>query len=401
MTETVTASRADFAAAIGPDLLRIPAEPNRLKQAGQQLGELADHLAQSGEHLTGADGRHEDRQGHTTSALMSVATWNGKRLGKDATLLRELSGAVDHAAQVIGDIQAHDLPQLRRRWAQAQDQFMTEMRHAVDQDAQERQQAEREAQERQHAPGGSGHDGGGQNGGGQRRNGGGHAAAGGPGRHAQEFVAPAQPAHQPALPHPDQLLQQLDEHLVQPYADLFRQLHGPHSSVGGGGGGGGQAFLSDSRTEHTISAYRQTVRSVLEEFAALAQRVQQADKAIEERSAYPAADKADDEGAVATAMTAGDMVSGVASLRHLVQDLREGAQANDKAHDGLRRSRRAHRRSAAGPPGQDGDGSGSVPTGPSTPAPHGAAADLCSRVDDVLEKFSRLDAECAAAIRAH
>ena len=83
---------------------------------------------------------------------MSVATWNGRRLSKDATLLHELSGAVDHAAQVIGDLQAHDLPQLRRRWAQAQAQFMTEMRHVVDQDAQERQQAERESNDRQQAP---------------------------------------------------------------------------------------------------------------------------------------------------------------------------------------------------------------------------------------------------------
>ena len=37
MSESVAAERADFAAAAGPDTLRIPAEPTQLSQAVQQL----------------------------------------------------------------------------------------------------------------------------------------------------------------------------------------------------------------------------------------------------------------------------------------------------------------------------------------------------------------------------
>lgn len=67
----MAAGRVGFVGAAGPDSLRIPAEPSRLKQAAQQLNDLA------------------------------------------------------------GDIQAHDLPQLRRRWAQAQEQFLAAVRQGA------------------------------------------------------------------------------------------------------------------------------------------------------------------------------------------------------------------------------------------------------------------------------
>ena len=132
MSETMAAHRATFTGPAGPDALRIPAEPQRLSQAAQQLRELADALGQAGDELAGADGRHAERDGSTTSTVLGVARWNGRRLGKDAALLTELAEAAEHEAQLLGDIQNHDLPALRRRWEQARGDFLAAMRGAAD-----------------------------------------------------------------------------------------------------------------------------------------------------------------------------------------------------------------------------------------------------------------------------
>jgi hypothetical protein len=336
MSERVVADRVGFVGAAGPDSLRIPAEPSRLEQAAQQLGELADHLDKVGQHLAGTDGRHEDRKGHTTSALMSVAKWNGRTLSRDAVMLRELAEAAHREGQLAGDIQAHDLPQLRRRWAQAQEQFLTVTRQGT-----------------------------------------------------------------PAVADAHALMSHVDENLLRPYEDLFRELHGVHVSFGGPGHGEANAFLSDARTEAALSAYRQTVRSVLEEFAELAQRVQQADRAVEERAHRPEKDADGDESAAAVAFAAAGMVSGVGVLRHLVQDLREGARAADQGHDRLAiitsalQDGRLPVRA-----GQEREGFGAE-WQRHFQRRNERLRTVCNKVDDVLEKFSRLDEECAAAIRAH
>ncbi len=132
MSETVAAQRAEFTAAAGPEALRIPAEPAQLSQAAQQLRQLADSLNQAGDELAGAEGRHQERDGSTTSTVLGVARWNGRRLRKDAVLLLELAEATDHEAQLLGEVQHHDLPALRRRWEQARGDFLAAMRGAAE-----------------------------------------------------------------------------------------------------------------------------------------------------------------------------------------------------------------------------------------------------------------------------
>ena len=389
MAETFAAERVGFSGPPGPEMLRIPAEPAQLDQAAQQLGDLADHLVKSGEHLSGADGRHEDRKGHTTSALMHVAQWNGRTLVKDAGLLRELGEVVHHEGQLLGDIQAHDLPQLRRRWSQAQDQLVSELQQANAQ-AHEAQSAQHQNQGGQGHPGHQVHHG--QPGDGPRRE-----------AHGEAFVAAQpvqQPVHQPDLPGPHAVLQHLDENLVAPYGELFRDLHGRHASYGAGHGQPG-ASLSDPRTEQAIGSYRQSVHSLLEEFSGLVQRVQQADRQVEEKIHRPEVDREEGDGAQAVAMGTADMVSGAAVLRHLVEDLRDGSQAADHAHDRLAGIARTLQDGRL--PVRDGEERDGFRAEWEQHFARRAERlrTVCGKVDDVLEKFSRLDAECAAAIRAH
>jgi hypothetical protein len=384
MSETMAGQRAMFTAPAGPEALRIPAEPARLSQAAQQLRELADALGRAGEELGGAEGRHQDRDGSTTSTVLGVARWNGRRLGKDAALLTELAEATEHEAQLLGDVQGHDLPALRRRWEQARGDFLAAMRGAADAAAQA-QPAE---------PGGQGQ--GGQGHGGQQHGGQGHGGHG-QGGQAQGAGSPA--PHQPA-PDAHALMQHIDDNQLHEHHDLFSRLLG--TQVAGGGGSQGDATFLDARSEQAVASYRQAVRSVLDEFAAIVERVRQAERRIEEREVFPRTERDEDEGSEAMMVAAGGLVSAYPVLRDLVKDLQSGAQASRHASETVARIGQALRdgqlpdRSREHEPGEG----FRVEWQRHFDRRHDRLRTVGDKVEDVLQRFQRLDEECARAIRA-
>jgi hypothetical protein len=374
MSDSMAAERVAFAGTLGPETLRIPAEPTRLTQAAQQLRELADSLGSAGDELVGAEGRHQERDGSTTSTVLGVARWNGNRLRKDAALLHELAEVTDHEAQLLGDVQAHDLPSLRRRWDQARGDLLASTRGAADAAAQGQQG--QQGQHAQHAGGGA-----------SQQGGGGHGAAWEP-----QHPAPAPDAHA--------VMQHVDEQQVQEYADLFARVLGQQLPHGGGGGESIGTNL-DARTEQAVSSYRQSVRGILDEFASIVQRVQQAERQVDERATFPSADRDDDEGSAAV-MVAGGLVSTYPVLRELSKDLRAGAQAHAHASESIVRISQSLR------DGQLPDRSRPHEAGEGfrqewqrhLDRRHLRLQTVSEKVDDVLDRFQRLDEECARAIRS-
>ncbi len=193
-------------------------------------------------------------------------------------------------------------------------------------------------------------------------------------------------------------MQHVDEQQLQEYADLFARLLGSHLPGGGGQAG---AMLLDARADQALSSYRQAVRGVLDEFAAMVQRVRQAERQVEEREVFPRTERDDDEGGEAVMIAAGGLVSAFPVLRELAKDLRTGAQALEHTGEAVTRIGQALR------DGQLPDRSREHEPG------EGFRQDwqqhferrrarlrtVSEKVDDVLERFQRLDEECARAIR--
>ncbi len=206
----------------------------------------------------------------------------------------------------------------------------------------------------------------------------------------------------PAQPAPDAhaLMQHVDEQQLQEYADLFARLLGSH--LPGGGGGQAGATLLDPRAEQALSSYRQAVRGVLDEFAAMVQRVRQAERQVEEREVFPRTERDDDESGEAVMIAAGGLVSAFPVLRELAKDLRTGAQALEHTGEAVNRIGQALRdgqlpdRSREHEPGEG------FRQDWQRHFEHRRARlrTVSEKVDDVLERFQRLDEECARAIRA-
>ncbi len=194
-------------------------------------------------------------------------------------------------------------------------------------------------------------------------------------------------------------MEHVDEQQLQQYADLFARLLGTNVSAGGGQP---QAALIDPRTEAAVASYRQAVRAVLDEFAELVQRVRQAERQVEEREVFPRTERDEEEGGDAVLVAGGGLVSAFPVLRELSKDLRTGAQALEHTSEAVTRIAQALR------DGQLPDRSREHEPG------EGFRQDwtrhferrrvrlrtVGDKVDDVLDRFQRLDEECARAIRA-
>ena len=196
-------------------------------------------------------------------------------------------------------------------------------------------------------------------------------------------------------------MQHIDENQLHEYHELFSQLLGSPLAGGGGGDQGGATFL-DARSEQAVASYRQSVRSVLDEFAAIVQQVRQAERRIEEREVFPRTERDEEEGSEAVMLAAGGLVSASPVLRELVKDLRSGAQASGHASETVAGIAQALR------DGQLPDRSREREPGEGFRADWQDHFDrrrdrlrtVGDKVDDVLERFQRLDEECARAIRA-
>lgn len=106
------------AGAIGPDDLHIPAQPGELKQAVEQLNELADQLDTVRASLDQAAG-DEDVHGETAFALQRVVRFSRFTARRDAGMLKELAEALQQEVKVLHDVQGDELQRLRSRWEQA------------------------------------------------------------------------------------------------------------------------------------------------------------------------------------------------------------------------------------------------------------------------------------------
>lgn len=106
------------AGSIGPDDLHIPAQPGELKQAVEQLNELADQLDTVRASLDQAAG-DEDVHGETAFALQRVVRFSRFTARRDAGLLKELAEALQQEVKVLHDVQGDELQRLRSRWEQA------------------------------------------------------------------------------------------------------------------------------------------------------------------------------------------------------------------------------------------------------------------------------------------
>ncbi len=114
---------AAIAGAIGPDDLRIPAQPAELKQAVEHINELTEQLDGLRTSLDKVAG-DEDVHGDTAFALQRVVRFSRFTAHRDIKMLKELAGAVEHEIKVVHDIQGEELDRLRSRWQQARETFI-------------------------------------------------------------------------------------------------------------------------------------------------------------------------------------------------------------------------------------------------------------------------------------
>lgn len=270
-------SEAEFATTdtIGPDDLRIPAEPGRLRQAAQALQESADQLESVHERLAGDDDPAEVR-GATAAALAKVARWNGRNARRIGGSFRELAEAAAHEADLVEQVRGQ-VEQLRSQWRNARQELFDQIGH----------------------PG----------------------SHGGKGDH----VAAA------AVRHPLRLARRVDSELTVEHDQLFYRLTGVRRAHVPSGG----ALLLDQDAEHAVQRYRTAVRGVLEEFREQVQRIRRVERDLEDlmerqplvRSGGPAqvGFAPDDRG-----------VSGPRKLRELRSRLEDGALGMRRVAEGLR-----------------------------------------------------------------
>lgn len=357
---------------IGPEDLRIPAEPARLRQAVQRLRELSEGLRSAGTHMVGRDGDHPGRDGSgaTATALGQIVRWSGRKLVKDANLLDEIAEVAEREAELLGDIQGEALPRLRHQWQAAQQEFITTIRNISD---------------------GHGPEPGFDHGPRREREGGREHRGGEAGATFEER------REVPDL-QPHRMLRHLDARLARDHEPLFRRLLGRDVLDDGDHGGRGTAILLTPQVEEAEQTYRRTVRPLLEEYADLVAQVRRLEHQIDERVVRPERPERDDERQLL--VEGADVISGPREMRHLLQDLRRCGEANEQALQQFGPCVNAledGRLNERGRPDQ-------------RPEYRGEWKDhferrarrmerVCERVDDVIEQLRRIDDQCARAIR--
>lgn len=361
---------------IGPEDLRIPAEPARLREAVSRLRELSEGLRSAGTHMVGRDRDHpdRDRSGSTATALMQIARWSGRRLVKDAALVDEIAEVAEREAELLGDIQGEALPRLRHRWETAQQELVATLR-AVGDEA---------------TPGFD-------DGPARERHGGRQHGGRDVGREDRSVREDRR--EEPEV-HPQRILRHLDAQLTRDHESLFRRLLGRQVLDDGAGGGRATAMLLTPQVEEAEQAYRRAVRPLLEEFTDLVAQVRRLEEQLDVRVERPDRPERDEEEERQLLVEGADFISGPRVMRHLLQDLRRCGEANEQAlrqfgpcatalEDGRLEER--------GRPDQ-------------RPEYRTAWKDhferrarrmerVAERVDDVIEQLRRIDDQCARAIR--
>ncbi len=112
---------------LGPDALRIPSEPQRLRHALDLLGQLSGELDRSRTALDEAAG-DDDVRGETAHALQRVVRFSRFTARRDRDLLDDLAQAVQHLVEVLGQVQGGEMEQLRTRWETARHELVAAAR---------------------------------------------------------------------------------------------------------------------------------------------------------------------------------------------------------------------------------------------------------------------------------
>ena len=236
---------------IGPDSLRLPGSPARLRQAVQGLHDLVSALDRTAQELHGTDAK-ADAPGKVARALGQVAERAGGVLDRDNDALRDLAGALDHLSNVLREAQSATLPELRSRWHAAR----VDLADAVESDA-------REGGHTAHGPGhGAGH-------------GGGHGSRVAAGSSA---VEPGGGVLGPRDSH--QLARHLDGEVIDDYEHLFRRWLGASFNDPGDGASAQLDVVAGGPLDEGMRRYKQTLRAILEDYADGVRRVETADQDV-------------------------------------------------------------------------------------------------------------------------
>ena len=299
----------------------------------QQLRELADALGQAGDELAGADGRHAERDGSTTSTVLGVARWNGRRLGKDAALLTELG----RGGRARGPA-ARRHPEPRPPCA------------ATALGAGPRRLPGRDARCcRRVAAGGQQAARSAEHGGGQGHGGQGHGAQGQGGQNQawQDRRWTGSAPARAGRPRPDAA------HRREPAARVRRAVLAAAGFTRWPEVGAATREVRPSWTHAASRPSRRTARPCAgcsTSSRRSCSRCGRPNAAIEEREVFPRTERDDDEGSEAVMLAAGGLVSASPVLRELVKDLRYGARRAATRHETVAViSHGTARRSAAGP----------------------------------------------------
>ncbi|WP_188778235.1 hypothetical protein [Marmoricola endophyticus] len=234
---------------IGPDTLRLPGAPARLRSASQGLQDLVGVVDRVGQRLRQANPQGE-APGKVLRALSHVAQRAGAVLDDDTHTLRELADALDHESEVLRDAQSGTLPELRSRWHAAR----VDLAEAVATDA--RQSSDEVTG---HATGGHGS---------------GHGAHG-----ARVVAEPLGTAHEQKPHDALQLARDIDNQVLDEYEHMFRHWLGDTFREPGGAHSA-QAMLVGGALEEGIRRYRHTVRGILESWADAVRRVEHTDQQV-------------------------------------------------------------------------------------------------------------------------
>ena len=346
---------------ISPDELAIPAEPEVLRQAIHGLREIAQTLSSAGDKV-GGGGDDGNPHGETASTVSDIAERNGRRASRDAAKIEEIATAADHMADVVSNIQSHDLPSIRHRWAQARETFRAAVSTvAVHQEWQ----------------------------------GVGASPDPNPGLHPEKRIAAPGPGMD--LHAANSYIKHMEDDLIEPHEKILIRMIGRYNIRGNLGDHQSREFmLTNHHIQEAAGTFRHTVAGLLNEYSDHAHRAIRLENEIRDKARREEMVKGSSQGFVAAG--GGDTISGPRVLRHLVHQMRDLAQAYDNGHD---RFDNACRHLIEGMlPDREGHADNSFVNEwrDYLARRRHRLRTVCQKVDDVVDELLRIDAQCARAL---
>ena len=267
----MTANAMLFSGQIGPDTIDLPGEPAKLRNASQDLRELARQIEQVGQQLQQIDPPGGTR-GRTVTAMSRGARSTAQVLEADAQQLGQLADAIDAAADALAD--GHGgIDGLRQRWQGARASFRGSLKDAK-----------------------------------------GGAPDAGALMHRIDAGA--------AEPHETQFQRQAGLTFAGP-------------GGGGGAHAEAMLLEDGGETQQAIAEYRRDVRGILDEFAALMQKAKHADNELESRLPRRAVATATSHGNGEGQDGEPENVSAPGAIQSIGAEMQDAAQSLGQASDRL------------------------------------------------------------------